>query len=163
MKAMVMTVAAALTLAACTQQGQEPVAGADTNAATPQRPSEAETEAYLSESEQEWAALATKKDPSVLERILADDYVGVSGSGETFNKSQEIKDESEQPDTYITATVPVMTYRHFGDTVLAQGQQTLNPKGGGAPVKILWTDVWMFRDGKWQVVGSQNAVVPPKP
>ena len=54
-----------------------------------------------------------------------------------------------------------MSYRQFGDTVLARGDQVLTPTAGAAPIRILWTDVWMFRDGKWQVVGSQNATVPP--
>jgi len=158
MKVMLVAAATALALGACTQQQPE---AQDSNEVTVQRPSDQESQAYIDEAEQEWAALATKNDPSVLERILADDYAGVSGSGAHFNKRQEIEDEAKQPDKYVAASVPAMNYRHFGDTIVAQGDQTLVPKAGGPRVRILWTDVWMFRDGKWQVVASQNAVVPP--
>lgn len=160
MKTMLLAAAGALALTACTQQG--PTTANDTNAASAQLPSEQETEAIISKGEEEWAALATRKDPSVLEPILADDYRGVTSSGRILDKQGEIRDESEQPDKYSAAAAPAMNYRHFGDTVLAQGEQTLTPIGGGAPVRIMWTDVWMYRDGKWQVVGSQNAVVAPK-
>ena len=160
MNSMTIAAAAALALAACSPQGQ--ATGQDANTASAKQPSQAESEAYINKAEQEWAALATTKDPAVLERILADDYAGVSDEGTAFSKEDEIKWETEQPDDFTAAAAPKMTYRHFGDTVLAQGEQMLTPKGGGDPVKILWTDVWMFRDGKWQVVGSQNAMVPAK-
>ena len=159
MKTMLLAAAAALALTACSQQGQ--VTRDDTNAAAAaERPSEAESQAYIDREDRAWASLATRRDPSLLERILADDYAGVSDDGTVRNKSQEIQYWAELP-LVASAEPPKMTYRHFGDTVLAQGDQVLTPKGG-APIRILWTDVWMFRDGQWQVVGSQNATVPPK-
>ena len=155
MKPMVIAAAAALALTACTQQRQ------DTNAAAAQLPSEQESRAYIVKSEQEWAALATRRDPAVLERILAEDYAGVSDDGTVRNKREEIDYWNQLP-LAASAEPPKTTYRQFGDTVLFHGDQMLIPEGGGAPVRILWTDVWMFRDGRWQVVGSQNATVPPK-
>ena len=158
MKTTLLAAAAAMTLTACTQQGQQ--AAEDRNAASPQLPSEAESRAYIDQREHEWAALATKRDPEVLERILADDYVGVADDGTVRNKAEEIQYWNALP-LAASAAPPQMRYRHFGDTVLAQGQQTLAPGEGADPVRILWTDVWMLRDGEWQVVGSQNATVPP--
>lgn len=37
------------------------------------------------------------------------------------------------------------------------------PVVDGAPdLRLIWTDVWMWRDGKWQIVASQDSEVPEK-
>ena len=155
MKRMIVAASLALALAACTQQRE---AGND---AASQLASDQATRDYITRAEADWAALATRRDPQVLERILAKDYAGVSDDGTVRNKAQEIAYWNTLP-LDAAASSPKTILRQFGDTVLFHGDQLLAPKAGAAPVRILWTDVWMFRDGQWQVVGSQNATVPPK-
>ena len=75
----ILAAAAALAVAACTQQGQQ--AGEEANAAGSQRPSKTESLAYIDRQDRAWSALATKKDPGLLERILAEDYSGVGDDG----------------------------------------------------------------------------------
>lgn len=152
--------AAALALGACSQER----AAADrenfaANAAGAERPTEEESLAYIDRQDRAWAAMATQKNPDLLEQILADDYVGVGDDGTVRNKAQEIDYWAKLP-LAASAEPPKMNYRSFGDTVLAQGDQVMTLEAGGEPIRILWTDVWMFRDGQWQVVGSQNATVP---
>ena len=155
MKRMIVAASLALALAACTQQRE---AGND---AASQLASDQATRDYITRAEADWAALATRRDPQVLERILAKDYAGVSDDGTVRNKAQEIAYWNTLP-LDAAASPPKTILRQFGDTVLFHGDQLLAPKAGAAPVRILWTDVWMFRDGQWQVVGSQNATVAPK-
>jgi hypothetical protein len=152
-----MIVAASLLLAACSQQGQG--TGAQSNDAASQLASDRATQAYIAKWEAEWAGLATKRNPQVLERILATDYAGVADDGTVRNKAEEIAYWNTLP-LAASAEPPKTVLRHYGDTVLFHGDQVLRPEAGGAPVRILWTDVWMFRGGQWQVVGSQNATVP---
>lgn len=155
MKRMIVAASLALALAACTQQRE---AGND---AASQLASDQATRDYITRAEADWAALATRRNPQVLERILAKDYAGVSDDGTVRNKAQEIDFWNTLP-LDAAASSPKTILRQFGDTVLFHGDQLLAPKAGAAPVRILWTDVWMFRDGQWQVVGSQNATVAPK-
>ena len=155
MKRMIVAASLALALAACTQQRE---AGND---AASQLASDQATRDYITRAEADWAALATRRDPQVLERILAKDYAGVSDDGTVRNKAQEIAYWNTLP-LDAAASSPKTILRQFGDTVLFHGDQLLAPKAGAAPVRILWTDGWMFRDGQWQVGGSQNATVPPK-
>lgn len=157
----ILAAAAVLALAGCTGQGRLP-GGEETNAAaSAERPSDEESLAYIDREDRAWSALATRKDPGLLPRILAEDYSGVGDDGTIRNKRQEIDYWNALP---LAASVepPKMSYRQYGDTMLAQGDQLLTLEAGAAPIRILWTDVWMFRDGKWQVVGSQNATVPPE-
>ena len=130
MKRMIVAASLALALAACTQQRE---AGND---AASQLASDQATRDYITRAEADWAALATRRDPQVLERILAKDYAGVSDDGTVRNKAQEIAYWNTLP-LDAAASSPKTILRQFGDTVL-------------------------FRDGQWQVVGSQNAVVAPK-
>src|SRR3954468_11887009 len=59
-----------------------------------QRPADAEPEAYMRKAEEDWAALALKKAPALLERILADDYVGVNSDNVVRDKAKMIALES---------------------------------------------------------------------
>lgn len=156
MKRMLLIGAAALALAGCSYERAAADRG---NAASAERPSAEESLAYVDRQDRAWSALATAKDPELLPRILAEDYSGVGDDGTVRNKAQEIAYWNALP-LAASAEPPKMSYRQYGDTILARGDQVLTPQQGAAPVRILWTDVWMFRDGKWQIVGSQNATVP---
>jgi hypothetical protein len=153
--------AATLALAACSPQGSS---NAQVNqAAASQRPSDKESEAYMWKAEEDWAAQAVRSVPGLMERILADDYSGVSSKGDIRTKADQVKDQAEPlTGTYVSSKLDYVHYRHFGDTVIAQGQESLKRADGKPDLQLIWHDIWMFRDGKWQIVASQDSVVPKK-
>ena len=162
MKPIIAGVAGALALASCAPSGAGH-AGANrgASAAQAQRPSDAEGEAYMRKAEEDWAALAVKPIPGLLDRILADDYVAVSSKGDVRSKAEQLKLDAPDP-AFKSSKLDYVHYRHFGDTVIAQGGESLQRKDGGPDHRLVWTDVWMWRDGKWQVVASQDSVLPEK-
>lgn len=130
-------------------------------AAEPDAADPAAVDAELNRYEQQWAALAMKPDTSaLLPRIVADDFSGQSDDGTVRNKAQEIAYWAKQPGTFASAGPVEMRFRHYGDTVVGHGRQTLYFAAGGAPLRLVWTDTWIKRDGRWQVVASQDAVLP---
>ena len=152
--------AAAAALAACSVQ--QPPAQNRAEAAA-QRPSKAESEAYMRKAEEDWAALAVRKVPGLMERIMADDYVGVSSKGDVRDKAKQVEVANAGPSgELVSSKVDYVNYRHFGDTVIAQGAESLKRKDGRPDVRLIWTDVWMWRDGKWQIVASQDSLLPEK-
>jgi hypothetical protein len=155
MKTICIATAIAL-VTACSPQGN-----AKRNGAEAQRPSDSASDAYMRKAEQDWAALAVKPIPGLLDRILADDYVAVSSKGDVRSKAQQIKLDAPDP-AFVSSKLDYVHYRHFGDTVLAQGQESLQRKDGKPDLRLIWTDVWMFREGKWQVAASQDSVLPEK-
>jgi hypothetical protein len=161
MKSAVIALGGALALVACSQQAPTNEASPNHPAVALQRPSDADSEAYMRKAEEDWAALAVKPIPGLLDRILADDYVAVSSKGDVRDKAQQLKLDAPDPD-YKSSKLDYVHYRHFGDTVIAQGQESLQRKDGGPDYGLIWTDVWMWRDGKWQVVASQDSVLPAK-
>jgi hypothetical protein len=160
MKAVIIAIAGALALASCTPPGGGN-ADANSGATQAQRPSDAESDAYMRQAEADWAALAVKPIPGLLERILADDYVAVSSKGDVRNKAQQLKLDAPDP-AFASSRLDYAHYRHFGDTVIAQGGESLQRKDGKPDLSLIWTDVWMWRNGKWQVVASQDSVLPAK-
>jgi hypothetical protein len=163
MKTICTVAAAALALTACSPQGQTNLqeTNATANAAGAQRPSDSASEAYMRKAEEDWAALAVRPIPGLLERILADDYVAVSSEGDVRSKAQQIKLDAPDP-AFVSSKLDYVNYRHFGDTVIAQGQESLQRKDRKPDLSLIWTDVWMFRKGRWQVVASQDSVLPQK-
>jgi len=150
----------ALMLAACSSR---PAPQDNSAPAATLRPSEAESEAYMRKAEADWADLAVRTNPGVIERILADDYVGVNSDTVVRDKARMIALAAEKPSgTYVSSKLDYVHYRHFGDTVIAQGGESLQRKDGKPGLSLIWTDVWLWRGGKWQVVASQDSVLPPK-
>jgi hypothetical protein len=159
MKAGIIGLAGALTVAACSAQPHT----SRQEAPAAQRPSDAESEAYMRKAEEDWAALAVRNNPGVTERILADDYVGVNSDTVVRDKAKMIALASEKPSgEFVSSKLDYVDYRHFGDTVIAQGAESLKRKSGAPDLRLIWTDVWMWRDGKWQIVASQDSVLPAK-
>ena len=161
MKSVLTMTLAAAALTACSPSGQN--GGSKVAAASVQRPSDAESEAYMRKAEADWAEVAARPMPGLMERILADDYVGVNSDNVVRDKGKMIAQAAEpRSGNYVSSTLEYVHYRHFGDTVLAQGQEAVHRKDGGPDLKLIWTDVWMWRDGKWQIVASQDNVLPEK-
>jgi hypothetical protein len=147
-----------LALAACSQPRQQP---APAPAQAEQLPPRQETEALIRRSAEEWAAVAVTGNPAPLARILADDYSGVSSDGQLRTKARQLAPPPPGPPPFTASKVETIDFRHFGPTVIAQGAETLTRRDGGPDARLIWTDVWMFRDGRWQVVASQDSVRPP--
>ena len=161
MKSAFIALAGAVALAACSKHA--PSNNQPATEAAPQRPSDAESEAYMLKAEADWADLAVKNNPGLIERILADDYVGVNSDNVVRDKAKMAALANEKPTgKYVSSKLAPVHYRHFGDTVIAQGGESLQRKDGGPDYSLIWTDVWMWRDGKWQIVASQDSVLPAK-
>ena len=159
MKSAIIALAGALMLAACSAQPSSN----NQAAAAAQRPSDAESEATMRKAEADWAEVAARPMPGLMERILADDYVGVNSDNVVRDKAKMIALAAEpRSGNYVSSKLEYVNYRHFGDTVLAQGQESVHRKDGKPDLRLIWTDVWMWRDGKWQVVASQDNVLPPE-
>jgi hypothetical protein len=115
--------------------------------------------AYIRQAESDWAESTVTNDVSVLERILADDFVGVDIDGSHYTKAQDIKDARTQPSEFVSNHANEIQVRFYGDAAVAQGSESWKKKDGTVG-KFVWTDTWIRRDGKWQVVAAEDLVPP---
>jgi len=118
--------------------------------------------AYIKQAESNWAESVPTNDVSVLERILADDFVGVYIDGSHYSKTDAIKDYRTPPFDFVSDHLNEVEIRFYGDAAVAQGNESWKKKDGTAG-KFVWTDTWIRRSGKWQVVAAEDLVPPGAP
>lgn len=116
--------------------------------------------AYIRQSESDWAESVVTNDAAVLDRILADDFVGVDIDGSHYTKQDAIKDYRTSPSSFVSNHMNDVEIRFFGDTGVAEGNESWNKKDGTVG-KFVWADTWIRRNGKWQIVAAEDLVPPP--
>ncbi len=114
-------------------------------------------EQQIAQMETDWAEAAMKHDPGVVDRVVADDWVGIWFDGSSVTKAQLLDDIKSGAMSTQSITVDPVKVRVFGDTAVATGGDTEKSsyKGQDSSGRYAWTDVYVKRNGKWQAVASQ--------
>lgn len=121
----------------------------------------AAAERYIAEGERQWAASTASGDTQVIDRIIAEDFVGVDTDGSLYDKAKQLAQTRDSPRTYLSNHLNYVKVRFFGETAVAQGSEswerrTGTPKRG----RFVWTDVWVMRRGKWQIISATDVLAP---
>lgn len=126
-------------------------------------PERSEVEQLIRDSERAWAESVASGDPSTLEKILADDFVGVDPKGVFYGKAEMIADTRNAPKHFVSNHLNEVRVRFFGsDTAVAQGDETWERRSGERG-RFVWTDTWVRRGGRWQIVAAEDLVAPAAP
>ena len=120
-----------------------------------------ETERYILDSERQWAESVATGDTSAIERILADDFIGVDPKGALYNKQQMIADTRNAPKSFVSNRLNDVKLRFYGSTAIAQGSETWE-KRSGEHGRFVWTDTWLRRNARWQIVAAEDLIAPEK-
>ena len=125
-----------------------------------QRPDQAAAEKYIRESERQWAESVASGDSSVVARILADDFLGVDPEGRQYTKEKMVADTRTAPQYFASNHLNEVKIRFYGNTAVAQGNESwVRRKGEPKHGRFVWTDTWLFRNGKWQIVAAEDLTV----
>lgn len=117
----------------------------------------AKVEAYIRVCEDEWAMVDVTLDPAPARAFLAADYHGVSSHGKVVDYADATAQESG-PSNFVSDKVDYTHFHWYGDNlVVVQGHETGVLKDASRR-PLIWTDVWMLRGGKWQIITSQDSV-----
>ncbi|MEA3059936.1 MAG: hypothetical protein QOE50_1348 [Sphingomonadales bacterium] len=108
--------------------------------------------------ERAWGQSFVTADPSVAQRMLADDFVGVDTKGRLYRKADEIADISKPPH-FLSDVMNDVIVRFYGDTAIAQGSDSWTGKKGEKG-RFVWTDVWLKRNHQWQIVAAEDLIPP---
>ncbi len=114
--------------------------------------------AYIKRCEAEWAQSIVTFQPEVTQRCMADDYRGFSSDGTLATKAKMLKPST--PPGKAAGLYYAKPYFISPVVAVVQGEEWWEPRDGSAKQHLIWTDTWAFRDGKWQIVASQDSVVP---
>jgi len=113
---------------------------------------------YIVDMERKWAE-GVCADNGVVANLLADDFQGTSTSGARFAKADELKDE-KGPRSAHDCGLDEAKVHFFGDTIaVVYGREHAVGKDKSRPdakVCQVWTDTWLKRGDKWQIVASHD-------
>ena len=113
-------------------------------------------EDQIQKLEQDWAQATIKSGAAAVDQYEADDIVTTDPSGRVTDKAQDKTDLSSGDLKYQSMELSDMRVRVYGDSAVAAGTNTLNGtyKGQDISGKYRFTDTWVKRNGKWQVVAG---------
>ncbi len=83
-------------------------------------PKQVEAERYIIDGARQWAESVATGDTTALERILADDFVGIDPKGRFYDKAKMIADTREAPKYFVSNQLNEVTVRFYGDTMCAR-------------------------------------------
>jgi ketosteroid isomerase-like protein len=128
----------------------------------------------LMQLERDWSAAFLKHDTAIVDRIVADDYVGIDGRGIITNRAQEIEEvkapkpgDPAPPFVILDESVTDMQVRTYGNVAVVNGRVIEKIKTADVePKEIQYrrTTVWVKRQGRWQCVSFHGSRIlePPK-
>jgi hypothetical protein len=95
----------------------------------------------------------------VVASLLADDFQGTSTAGARFTKVDQLKDEKGAR-TANNCGLDEAKVHFLGDSVaVAYGREHAVGKDKSQPSAMVcqaWTDTWLKRGSRWQIIASQD-------
>jgi len=119
---------------------------------------EKEAERYIRECESQWADSVATGETKNVERFLADDFRGVDTKGKLYDKAEQIADTREGPKHFKSNRLNEAKIRFYGTTAIVQGNESWE-RHNGQRGRFVWTDTWLYRNGKWQIVAAEDLAV----
>jgi hypothetical protein len=104
------------------------------------------------------------RDVASLDRILASDFVHIAPGGYVLTKAEHIAwFEKHIPPANRTVRLDKLRVRIYGNTSIVNGFVVNSDLRGTEEQRTAFTDVFVFRDGRWQAVNAQeNPVDSPR-
>lgn len=97
---------------------------------------------------------------SILADLLADDFMGASPKGNRYNKAQAMAESASSTSQATDCRLLHTDVRFFGaSTAVIYGSETAvetSPNEKPERHCLIWTDTWLKRGGKWQIVAAQD-------
>ena len=100
-------------------------------------------------------------DAAALDRLYAEDFIGIGPSGTVRTKPQVIADFTSGNLRFQSITTDDVRWRVYGDTAVETGRSTMNgqDKGKTVPRDNRFTRVWVKRQGRWQLVSNHYSLL----
>ena len=130
-------------------------------AVSSQSPSMQEPEArVLLQLEDDWALALIRRDATVFRRLLADGFI-YTEDDRTEGRDDLLRDIVAGPDTVEAAHNEEMRVHRFGSTAVVTGWLIVRGRGASGPFdrRYRFTDTWVRRGGRWQIVAAHDYLV----
>ena len=115
------------------------------------------TEAALIELEQNWAAALSHKDVDSVACMVADEFEDADVDGSLHTRSQTLEHiPNRKPGVNHLSEM----HAHVeGNSGFTRGLATLVDASGKVVARVRFTDVFTYRDGRWQALTGQETLL----
>ena len=113
----------------------------------------------------EYQAAVKKNDVLTMERLLADDFALVTGSGKTYTKADLLEESRSGRIIYEHQEDTAQTVRVWGDTATITAKLWAKGTDNGKPFDytVWFTDTYVRYPAGWRYVFGQSSLPLPKP
>lgn len=104
-------------------------------------------------------------DAAALDRIYADDFIGIGPSGTVRTKPQVLADFTSHDLKFQSITIDDVRFRVYGNTVVETGRSIMvgQDKGKVVPRDNRFTRVWVKQQGRWRLVANHYSTLVVQP
>ena len=115
----------------------------------------------LKQLDQERIQAQIGADAAALDRLYAEDFIGIGPSGAVRAKAQVIADFTSGNLRFQSITTDDVQWRLYGDTAVETGRSTMDgqDRGKTVPRDNRFTRVWVKRLGRWQLVANHYSLL----
>ena len=121
-------------------------------------------ERLLKDTVQQLARAWIRHDRDFIESVLAPEWSVTQADGSLLTRSEVLGPffDSVQFDSNVIDDVTVAL---FGDTAIVRGRTAVSARVNGQPIsaRIRFTDVFLRRNGRWQVIASHASPIVQNP
>jgi ketosteroid isomerase-like protein len=120
--------------------------------------------AIVAELDTKYQEAVKKNDASTMDRILADDFVLVTGRGKTHNKADLLKEARSNKTVYEHQEDTNQTVRVWGDTAVVTALLWVKgtEEGKSFEYKLWFSDTYVRTPAGWRYVFGQASLPLPK-
>ncbi len=115
----------------------------------------------LMELERDWDRAFLRKDVGFIRTVLADEFVSTYDDGTRGDKAHELELTAGFSQQIEASALDDFTVKIYGDTAVVWfSRHVVGPsRGRRLELTFRFTDVFVYRDGRWQCVASQSTKV----
>jgi len=120
-----------------------------------------DVQAQLTKLEMDRAVAVVKADIATLDKYTSDDYVLINMNGHMAGKSEMIEGFKSGSSKLTSEELSDLKVRVYGNTAVVTGKADVKGTLGGADAtgQILFTRVYVKKDGRWQSTSLQQTRV----
>jgi hypothetical protein len=109
--------------------------------------------------ENEWNDAWVSRNVAVFDRIEADEYFMTTDEGNFITKAQDIADVKSGEDSATSVVSDEFKVRVYRDAAVVTYRMAVKGqyKGKDNSYQFRWTDIWIRKDGRWQVVAAHQS------
>ena len=133
--------------------------------ASPEAGRASQIERQLIDVERQRFAAMVAANVGTLERLLADELTYTHTTGTTDTKAELLASLSSGALKYLSIEPEEMRARPYDEVGVVTGRAAMKVRTGGQELafRIAFTDVYVRRDGRWQMVAWQSTRLPERP